>query len=85
MRRETIPRLFAQALVAASVLDAAAATRAAAERAVSITLSKRECNASVRHEVRSPFQSGATIIRVLAPARLEPGRRYPAPSAIGPS
>ena len=29
------------------------------------------------HEVRCPYQAGVTTIRVLLPARMEPGRKYP--------
>ena len=29
------------------------------------------------HAVRSPYQAGTTLIRVLLPEKLEPGRKYP--------
>lgn len=37
----------------------------------------RDENGILVHEVESPFQPGKTEIRVLLPAKQEPGRRYP--------
>ncbi len=48
-----------------------------AERPATVTEAKEDANGFLVHEVRSPYQAGATQIRVLLPDMLEKGQRYP--------
>jgi S-formylglutathione hydrolase FrmB len=45
--------------------------------AVIVSEAKKDANGFLIHEVRSPYQSGTTQIRILLPDKLEKGRRYP--------
>jgi len=44
---------------------------------VAVSPARRDDAGVLVHEVRSPFQSGVTQIRVLLPDKLESGKRYP--------
>lgn len=44
---------------------------------VAVSAAKRDAQGFLVHQVRSPFQAGATQIRVLRPEKEEPGRKYP--------
>lgn len=45
--------------------------------ATTISEAKKDASGFLIHEVRSPYQAGATQIRVLTPEKLVPGRHYP--------
>ena len=45
--------------------------------AVTVTKAKADDQGFLIHEVRSPYQAGATQIRVVLPDKLEEGKRYP--------
>jgi len=45
--------------------------------AVSVAPARKDADGVMVHEVRSPYQAGTTLIRVLLPEKLEPGRKYP--------
>jgi S-formylglutathione hydrolase FrmB len=47
------------------------------DESVTVSESKRNDDGFLVHEVRSPYQTGTTHIRVLLPDKLEKGKRYP--------
>jgi hypothetical protein len=48
-----------------------------ADDAVTISEGKRDANGFLVHEVRSPYQSETTLIRVLLPEKEQKGKKYP--------
>lgn len=42
-----------------------------------VSKGRQDADGFVVHEVQSPYQAGTTLIRVLLPQRIEPGRKYP--------
>src|SRR5437867_637350 len=49
-----------------------------ADEVVTISEANRDDNGFLVHEVRSPYQAKATLIRVLPPDKVEAGKTYPA-------
>jgi S-formylglutathione hydrolase FrmB len=49
-----------------------------ADEKVAISDARKDSSGFLVHEVRSPYQSGITLIRVLLPDKPEPGKKYPA-------
>jgi S-formylglutathione hydrolase FrmB len=47
------------------------------ENGVSISDARKDANGFLVHEVKSPYQAGTTLIRVLLPTKREEGKKYP--------
>src|SRR5262249_36502177 len=47
------------------------------DHSVTVSEAKKDPNGFLTHEVRSPYQAGATQIRVLLPDKVEERQRYP--------